>query len=279
MSLTNKIKITATAALFGVAALVGCQKMERPALGNYVKDANPPGGPLKFYTAFDGSDVDSIRANFALSNPLKFITGGVSGKAVQGERGKAIKYGSANDFKRATSFTIAWWMKQTPHADGPEFLFGMADKDYWANSSLFLLIEDKGQSTTSLATTKLYLMDQWFEFTGANRMTGNILNGNWHHVAIAYDQTTSKLTYYVDGAALTGLASSLTDVKNGANPRGALNLANGGNFIVGGWNKHVGLDGPTDSWINTYSGAMDQFRLYAKALTASEITALYNSKL
>ena len=52
MSLTNKIKITATAALFGVAALVGCQKMERPALGNYVKDTNPPGGPLKLYTSF-----------------------------------------------------------------------------------------------------------------------------------------------------------------------------------------------------------------------------------
>jgi hypothetical protein len=36
--------------------------------------------------------------------------------------------------------------------------------------------------------------------------------------------------------------------------------------------------GPQDPWIHSYSGAMDQFRLYNKALTASEVTALFNSK-
>jgi hypothetical protein len=48
---------------------------------------------------------------------------------------------------------------------------------------------------------------------------------------------------------------------------------------LSGWNKNAGLDGPTDSWISAFTGKMDQFRLYGKVLTASEIMALYNSKL
>ena len=60
---------------------------------------------------------------------------------------------------------------------------------------------------------------------------------------------------------------------------GKLNLKTATNLVLGGWNKHAGLTGPTDGWISGFSGKMDQFRLYGKVLTASEITALYNSKL
>src|SRR5688572_29881777 len=92
-----------------VLVLAGsCAKKDRPVLGEYPKDANPPGGPLKFYAAFDGTGsdklmnaVDSIRATFPTDNPLAATTG-ISGKAVQGDGAKAIKYPSANDFKGST---------------------------------------------------------------------------------------------------------------------------------------------------------------------------------
>ena len=60
---------------------------------------------------------------------------------------------------------------------------------------------------------------------------------------------------------------------------GKLDLKSATNLVVGGWNKHAGLSGPTDGWISGFSGKMDQFRLYDKVLTASEVLALYNSKL
>ena len=66
--------------------------------------------------------------------------------------------------------------------------------------------------------------------------------------------------------------------KNG-NPRGPFDMRNAEAFVVGGWNKHAGLEGPTDGWASSFSGAMDQVRLYGKALTAAEVLALYNSKL
>ncbi len=87
------------------------------------------------------------------------------------------------------------------------------------------------------------------------------------------------MTYYFDGQVVTGAPTSATDVKNGSNPRGKLNLSLAGSLVIGGWNKHVGLDGPSDDWIKSFGGLIDQFRMYAKVLTASEIQSLYNSKL
>src|SRR5438046_2602657 len=108
MNYKNKMK---TAIFLMGMVLIGasCQKMSRPALADFPADANPPGGPLKFYVAFDGTTtdplfnaVDSIRANFPSDNPLT-STDGVEGKAIQGDGNKALKYTAANDFKAATS--------------------------------------------------------------------------------------------------------------------------------------------------------------------------------
>ncbi len=278
----------------------GCQKMDRPALASYPKDVNPPGGALKFYLAFDGTSpdplrnaVDSVRANFAASNPFTSIPG-ITGKGVQGlaAKDKGIKFTSANDFAKSTSFTISYWMKNTPATDGePEFHFSLPSKDYWHNSALFLLVEkggpDAGNSTTAEMACTLAIQDYWVEFRGNNRLP-KALDGNWHHIVFVYDETTSKVTAYVD-AVPVAYQGDQNIVKNGSNPKGPLTFLNAGqdnvnSFVVGGWNKHVGglqdeLKGPQDPWIHSYSGGMDQFRLYSKALSASEISALYNSKM
>ncbi|MEQ1797778.1 MAG: LamG domain-containing protein [Lacibacter sp.] len=269
-------KFLLVAGVLTIAA--GCQKIKRPALGNYPVDANPPGGPLKFYTAFDGAStdalmnaVDSIRANFASVNPLTSVAG-ISGKAVQGKDGASIKYSTANDFGAATSFTIALWMKNTAQAGRTEFVFSLVDDKYgWHHSSIFLLVENQTATNT---TMKLGLMDQWLEGT----LSKPLFDGNWHHIAYVYDQTTSKMTYYFDGAVVAGMNATQTDVKNAGNPRGAVDLSAAKNLVLGGWNKHAGLAGPTDGWISSYTGAMDQFRLYSKALTATEVNALFTGK-
>lgn len=261
--------------LFAVLAVLGvtaCQKMDKPALSNYLKDANPPGGPLKFYTAYDGSDVDSIRANFASNNPYSFVAG-ISGKAVQAVDGKAIAYPSANDFKTVTSFSVSFWIKNTAQVGRTEFLFSLVDPTYgWHNSALFLLMENQ---TATKATMKLGVMDQWLE----GDFVKPVFDGNWHHIVYSYDQTTSKMTYYFDGEIVTGMTATQTDVKNSGAARGAVDFSKATQWIVGGWNKHANAAGPTDDWIKSYSGTLDQFRLYGKALTGAEVTALYNSKL
>lgn len=290
MKYSNKFVQRAFCIATVIVTVTACQKMERPALGDYPKDTNPSDGPLRFYTAFDGTTddplmngVDSILANFPSTNPMTSIDG-VNGAAVQGVDQLAIVYPSANDFSKSTSFTVAYWEKNSvPTGGKPQWIFSLASKDYWHQSAFFLFFDhaDAGSTATD-AVVKLAIQDHWFEFTPSNgKMPGNLLNGEWHHMALVYDETTSKLSYYIDGELLTGLPSNLTDLKNGSNPFGPLSFNNTYGFIVGGWNKHgnLGNGAPTDDWIQSWQGGLDQFRLYNKALTASEIQALYNSRL
>jgi Concanavalin A-like lectin/glucanases superfamily len=274
-----------------MAAISGCQKMDRPELGDYAKDATTPGGPLKFYTAFDGTTpdplmnaVDSIRANFAADNPFTTVDG-ITGKGVKGvaAKDKAIKYPSANDFAKSTSITVAYWLKNSPATDGePEFHFSLPSKDFWHESAMFLLVErggpDPANSTNSLMACTFAVQDNWVEFRGDNRLP-NVLDGNWHHLVFVYDETTSKVTAYVDGVAKPYTGSGNV-IAPGGTPLGPLQFKNVSNFVLGGWNRHAaGTGGAQDGWIHSFSGSMDQFRLYGKALSASEILALYNSKL
>ena len=261
-------------------AATGCKKTTRPALGDYPKDANAPGGPLKFYAAFDGTSsnplmngVDSIRANFPSDNPLASVDG-VSKKGIKGDGLKAIKYPSANDFKGVTSCTISMWVNNTVNPN-TELYFSLTNKDYWHESAAFLLVE---HAAIDKCTFKFSLMDHWVEFTGQS-FTKPLFNGQWHHLAFTYDETTSKLLIYFDGV-MVPTPGTQADFKNGAGmPLGKLDLKNINNLVVGGWNKHAGLTGPADGWISGFTGKMDQFRLYGKVLTASEVMALYNSKL
>jgi hypothetical protein len=276
-----KMKNIIKLCLFSVALMVlagSCQKKERPALGNYVKDKDPhfplyPGGPLKFYTAFDGTStdklmnaVDSVRANFPSENPLVSVNG-ISGKAIQGDGTKAIKYPNANDFNTVTSCTISMWVSNNVNPN-TEFLFSLTSKDYWHESAAFLLVE---HATPTVCQLKFALQDHWVEYI--DNFNKPLFDGNWHHLAFTYDETTSLVRVYFDGAEVA------TPGTSGNLGLGKLNLKTATNLVLGGWNKNANISGPTDSWISGFSGKIDQFRLYGKALTASEVLALYNSKL
>jgi Concanavalin A-like lectin/glucanases superfamily len=259
----------------------GCNKSEQPALGDYPLDANPPGGPLKFYAAYNGTTsnplmnaVDSLRANFPSTNPLTTIDG-INGKAVQGASGLAINYPSANDFKAATSFTVAFWIKRNVN-NNTEFFFSLKDDTYdWGHSALFMMVEH-GSATE--AVVKVGIMDQWMEFNDDHKLQKPLLDGNWHHWAIRYDETTSKMSYYFDGDPVENAWSGATDVKKGGNPRGKLDFSKTTNLVVGGWNKHAGLTGPTDDWVSSFAGAIDQFRMYSTVLSAADIKNLFTNK-
>ncbi len=287
MNFLHKIsKIAGTGLLFGMLA-VSCQKLDKPVLGDYPKDTNPPGGPLKFFTAFDGSTtdalrngVDSIRANFPSSN-TSTASDGISGKAYKGSETAFAQYGAANDFGASTSFTISFWLKKTPQAagKGTNFAFALNSGGYsWTNLKMFLEFEDAGNpSTTDSAAAKFYLLDQWFEYTGTKRMK-NVLNGSWHHLAFTYDATTSVLKTYIDGAQPTNLPAGFGNVMNGSNPRGKLDFTSGNalsGFTVGGPGTTAH---DANTWMNNFDGQLDQFRLYSTVLSAADITALYNNK-
>lgn len=270
--------------LFTLLALcivaVSCQKMERPALGNYPKDANPPGGPLKFYAAFDGTSpntlldaVDSIRANFPSDNPLQSGPG-ISGKAIQGDGSDFIKYAGANDFtSSAGSFTIAFWEKRNgiPRNNSAFFFNFGSSNGNWANTSMFGLF-DWGSNNDS-CVLKVYcvdatLKDNWFQWLGSTAVHG-VMDNNWHHMAFVYDATTSVMTLYVDGNA-----NPNTQAWPGHGPAN-MDAGKIAEFDIGG-NANVPNFGWGQMWET--GNYLDQFRLYGTALSASDVKALYTNK-
>jgi len=247
-------------------------------LGDYAKDQDPhfplyPGGPLKFFAAFDGTGtdplrngVDSIRANFPATN-TGAIADGISGKCFKGSETALATYAGINDFTKYKNFTLAFWMKKSPQAagKGTNFAFCLNAKGYsWTNCKMFLEFED--YSTAALGAGKFYIMDQWTEYINANSMP-NVLNGNWHHLAFTYDGASLKL--YIDGTLFRTNALTVP-FNTGTDPYGSFE-----SFTIGGLSKYTH---DNNTWMNNFDGSIDQFRLYGTTLTAAEVGALFSNK-
>lgn len=275
----KKISLAACAALF----LASCQKMDRPELGDYPKDASAPGGPLKFYAAFDGTTtnplmnaVDSIRANFASDNPFT-TSAGVSGKAVTGVNKKYIKYSSFNEWASSSSFTISVWYKkdgQTKNntgGNGPEYIMSLKAVNgfHWSNAVGFLFLEGDNAGCAVKSMFVSNAGDAWFTWEGGQKIAG-LCDNNWHHLVLTYDQTNSSVKLYIDGVQNPNVKTWGT--------HGVLDLAKSkiSEYRVGA-GPSTGYD--SDDWLAcTFKGSLDQFRLYGTVLTAAEIQALFTAK-
>jgi hypothetical protein len=272
ISMKKNIILSSVLALSGF--MMSCQDMERPALGEYQTD-EPIVGDLKFFAPFDGDYVEDMKKSIGKGVGASFVTG-VKGQAVEldGGANSIVSMRTTNDFKNATSFTVSYWLKsEAPKKTGSQFPWSNpTTSGEWPGANTFQLIEDAGQSNNGLMATKFVVHGNWLEFVGANRIAG-VMDNQWHHWVLTYNETTSLMTVFVDGKKQT-----LTKlVTNGANPYGKADLSKSTKFVIGG-PPHSALGTTPDSWMTTFKGGVDQFRMYNKVLSDSEITALFTSK-
>ncbi len=281
------LKLFIPAAL--LVAVTGCQKMSRPALGNYPGDKNvTPATALRFYVPFDSVSAASSQLNIRFMDsisgyPCFFPASGI--KAIPGIRGTAysgtnstfLNYYNSNDFVQTSkSFTVAFWEKRNGIPNGnASFVFTIPSSNgQWGSYgfSMFLLFDWGTWTPASDAIVKFYMVDDnckcdtWLTWEGSNKVPG-VQDNNWHHMAFVYDATTSKLTLYVDGVANPNVPQwgSHGDMKMDGTKATGLNI--GGNTNI----KDMG-------WGQNWDGGLDQFRMYNKALTAAEVSALYSGK-
>jgi hypothetical protein len=117
------------------------------------------------------------------------------------------------------------WMSNTVNAN-TEFLFSLTDKDLWHESAAFLLVE---HATPTKCQLKFALMDHWVEYI--DNFNKPLFDGNWHHLAFTYDETSSTVKVYFDGTEVAPRRSQET------RDFGKLNKKNATNLVLGGWNK------------------------------------------
>jgi hypothetical protein len=286
MRLIHKVLKSAAIVLVLSVAISGCEKIDHPALGNYPTDSNPPGGPLKFYTAYDGINADSIRATFANTDSVTSYVGGASGQAIQfnpvlGAAGadsvfSFLIYPDANDFaSTATSFTLSFWMnitlakKDSINADGIIAL--SSTSNFWGNITVYA---DHFSDITDSMQLKFHFAngagDNWdfAGYTGTN-MWPDMYDGNWHQVVFSYDATSLTATLYRDGVQFDQKTNE-TIVFDG----------NASSLVVGGFEQAANIQGnyAGNTWMSGFPGAIDQLKFYAEALSATQVAANYTNK-
>lgn len=272
--------------LVGIAMLAtGCQKMDRPELGDYPQDANQPGGPLKFYAAFDGTSdnpllnaVDSIRANYPVDNPLQSVDG-INGKAIKGENKKFVQYPKPNDWAAASkAFTISAWYKRNGQTqnneggNGPEYIMSFkASNGHWSGGSLLFFLEGNNAAcAVKVMVVDANDADSWWTWETAGDMIPGLLDNQWHHIALVYDNTNSRVTLYIDG-----VANPKTREWGG---HGDINFDDSdiSEFRIG---AGPGTDYDSGDWLSsTFKGEIDQVRMYSVALSPAEIAEHFNER-
>lgn len=142
--------------------------------------------------------------------------------------------------------TICFWMAAQAPLPGPGTEGAILFDHRTTNGAVIVLHDDgsifwQGQGGAANSFSAGYLPD-----------------GNWHHVAVTYGQTTSDtISIYVDG------------VLTASNP------------ITNGWswptNQEIEVGLSHDSYWRKFNGQMDDFRIYTRKLSDQEVAQVYAS--
>ena len=159
----------------------------------------------------------------------------------------------SNGMDLTNGFTISLWIKRLNFTGNQQTIFYANGNNAInnVNSYIGIYLTNTGE-----------LFCQWKKYIGTNPTTnningGNIVDNNWHHLVVQYDN--SKVSIIIDNVVKNNI-SSIGDITNSS---GKFTLFNIGQSAITGYG-------------NGFNGNIDDFRIYNRALSQSEITTLYN---
>ena len=142
------------------------------------------------------------------------------------------------------SYSVSLWYKSTTSTSFDTIL------NFGINTYKFSLVTGLNGTVSFGAgnSTSIQYIYNWLPTSGA------INDGNWHHICIVQDSSSNivNLTAYVDGSP------------NGSSPSGTAAFVSSNNRIGNGY-------------YSGFEGVLDEVSLYNYALSASDITDIYNS--
>lgn len=158
------------------------------------------------------------------------------------------------------------------HIDGIGIYDGQAGQNYAVYPQSIYSGIQRRSSGISVGKNGISVMEQSHQFSAARLTYAADLSG-WHHCAVVY--TSNNFELFIDGVSVGTRTNGSNYANTPANSGVPLTVAfrpNLGNFYpaLGG----VDAD-PNDG----YLGQLDEFRVWKVALTAVDISAIYNRKL
>jgi hypothetical protein len=277
--------------LFSVIVFNSCKKDDNKDNGGSGKTdpTTIANSNLVAYFPFDDNGNDQVGNLTPKASPgVTFVTGR-RGKAYQGADNAYLLYDlpSASKLKTLKAFTVAMWFYGTPAVNEvvpvPGILqIGGTSDPVWGN---LVLTQDRVAEAADSLNLKIVFHKEGAVWNNqfVNVTKPEILENKWMHLVLAYDNTTSKFSAYVNGAPLN-LPAGTTDrwaAGEEVTPRPALgDLAfnNATQFSIGGWMQKI-LGVAQDQWMGYFTGKMDELRIYDKGLSATEVKNLYDAEV
>lgn len=254
-----------------------------PPIGSWANSEEVSAENLVAHWGFEGNVSDSKGAvTGGAMNGNGTFTAGRKGQAYQGSSNAFISYTSPGPLAGLTSFTVSFWINTAKHDGGAQGIFalGKADGSFWGN---FFVIVEGNTSTSDRMQLKLHFekntvppvsnVEHWID-PPADKRPDNMY-GAWRHVSYTYDATSSKAAFYANGQVID-IGADADRKANSTTPLGPLAFVSATKFIIGGFQNHLGMPfNGLEPWMLNFTGKLDELRIYNKALSSQEISAIY----
>ncbi|MEO7047942.1 MAG: LamG-like jellyroll fold domain-containing protein [Ferruginibacter sp.] len=249
--------------------VLGAEKSFFVPVNGYTASSQVAAANLKAYWAFENGYIDSVSKTMGTANhpaALSFVNG-IIGKAVQVQSPGYINSNITNTVANLGSFSIVCWVMQPASlASGPTTYmpFSLNNDGYsWENTKLFMLFNNADDASNSYG--KVCMQDQWFD---KGQVWPKMLDGKWHQMAISYNNISGDLRIYIDGALLSQSSTATFSPQT--------NFGAADSFTLGGPDDNTNT---ANGWMNSLSGNLDEFKIFNKELTVSEVQSLYALQL
>ena len=253
--------------------VISCQKKFDPAsykpaesFGGYATSNQVEASNLVAHFSFENNLIDSI-SNTAATNTGTTFTTGIKGQGLQIGLNNYAVFNPTSAIAGCQSISLSFWVNTQEDTLGIQPFVSFVDSNqFWGNLDMFFDSQTPDSATVHVHT---YTNSGSDVFLQTWRL-GNIW-GSWKHYVLTYDATTNNFILYVNGTQF------------GSIPQpgfGALNFKNFTAIVIGTMQFQTApslTDATTSQgWCSYVLGEMDELRIYNKALTASDVSALYN---
>jgi hypothetical protein len=283
----------------GLALVASCSSDDSsslPPIGGYNSADEVAASYLKAYWPLNGNGKESV-SNTSPSNTVNTTyVEGIKGQAANFDSG-FMAYPSITALNTTSgSASISAWVvvsnnKANPTATSttsPIFSLtrtgepfgnlnlmaethGLVTSDSIQMKGIFKIKNDDGSEFGGDAVNMIK-QEPWMDNT--HTWNANKIGGHWAHVVYIFDGPTGTNKIYVNGVKIS---NSAWEVRNGGNPK-LLNHFLPTRPVIGALETVV-TGTNTDTWNAALKGKVDEVRVYDKALTPSEIGALYELEL
>ena len=176
-----------------------------------------------------------------------------------------------------STFTYEFWFN-TPdsivllpeHVDGIGIYDGQAGQNYAVYPQQVFSGVQRRTSGISVGVNGISVMEQSHQFSSARLTYAANLTG-WHHCAVVY--TNNNFEFFLDGVSIGTRLNGSNYANNGSGV--PLTVA----FRPNLGNNYPALGGIDADPNDGFLGQLDEFRVWKMALTAADISAIYNRKL